>query len=127
MKIKGLYIYCAFLTAAVAFAIGARFVSKPWFETTFKSVGEIIMAEGGEETAFPLIERTAVRFKTSDSSYVLISRCRLIDLENFYRERKCEVEKAQDGMIVTFEGREYEIERLADELGYVSWGVRGVS
>ena len=125
MKTKGLYVYCAVLTAALIIAAAAALISENRFDTTFKSVPEITVTVNNASFSFPLIEHTAVKYKTSDSSYVLVSRGDLNDISNFYTLKKYETEYLSDGRLTvsTADGK-YTIERLADDMKYIKYSVR---
>ncbi len=120
MKTKGLYIYCTVLTAALIIVASAALISKEWFDTTFKSVSEISVTIDDAGFTLPLIEHTAVKYKTSDTSYVLVSRGDLKDIKNFYTVNKYETEEVSDGRLtVKIDGLTYNIVRFSDDTDYV--------
>ena len=116
-------ILCAALALALAISIGAQFVSKAWLDTTFMAAESVTITIGDRNYELPLIAHTSVRYKTSDSSYVLVSRGRLTDVENFYRELYGA--ESSDGKLtfVTDFGVSFTVERLTDDLNYVEYGV----
>lgn len=112
------------LTAVLIVFIGAFFISDNWFDTTFKSVSEINITVDEKDYVFPLIEHTAVMYKTSDSSYVLISKCRFDELRHFYKKtNKLQVDESSDGLFIDKDGLKYAVKRLADDLDYVEYSV----
>ena len=115
------------LAAALVVAIGSQFISKAWFDTTFRSEKTVTMTIGEKNFDLPLMERTAVMYKTSDSSYVLISKGRLTDIGNFYRGLKYGVESVGGGLVIaTDQGVSISVERLADDLEYTQYALRGL-
>ncbi len=127
MKASAWKILCTVLGAALVVAIGSQFISKAWFDTTFRSEKTVTMTIGEKNFDLPLMERTAVMYKTSDSSYVLISKGRLTDIGNFYRGLKYGVESVGGGLVmVTDQGVSISVERLADDLEYTQYALRGL-
>lgn len=127
MKARGLYIYCAVLTAALIIVASAALVSKEWFDTEFRSVPEISATTEEGSFILPLIEHTAVKYKTSDSSYVLVSRGDLKDIANFYTVNKYETERVSDGKLkVTANGAVFNIERFSDDTDYIIYLVEAI-
>ncbi len=123
-------ILCAALALALAISIGAQFVSKAWLKTTFGAADSVTMTVDDKDFEFPLVWRTAVMYKTSDSSYVLLSRGDFSDVENFYAISKKYETTSPDGrgdiIAVTADGKTYLIEKLADDLDYVKYSVEAV-
>lgn len=127
MKASGWKILCTVLAAALVIAIGSQFISKAWLDTTFRSEKTVTMTMGEKNFDLPLMERTAVMYKTSDSSYVLISKGRLTDIGNFYKGLKYGVESVGGGLVIaTDQGVSISVERLADDLEYTQYALRGL-
>ncbi len=128
MKTKGLYIYCAILTAVLIIVAAAALVSDEWFKTSFKSVPEITMTVNEKDYVFPLIEHTAVKYKTSDSSYVLVTKGRFDELNHFYEKtEKLEVDESSECLFIDKDGIKYAVKRLSDDLDYVTYSVEAVN
>lgn len=99
-------------------------LEKNWFNTNFKSVSEIDIIIDDIEYVFPLKEKTSIKYKTSDSSYVLISKGNMNGIQYFYENvTKNVVEEKEGNLFISKDGKIYEIKKLADDLEYVMYSL----
>lgn len=115
------------LTIVLLIVVVCSLVSKNQINTTVKSVSEIKMTIDEKEYIFPLTDHTGIMYKTSDSSYVLISRGRFDELKHFYENTmKLETEEAGDQLFVNKDGIRYAVKKLTDDLKYFEYSVEAV-
>ena len=119
--------FCFILIIIFIFIIECFFVSTNWIDTTFKCVSNVKMVVDEKEYTFPLQRYTSIKYKTSDSSYVLITKGNLNDIKYFYENiKKYEVEDGGEYFIINKDGVEYEVKKLADDLEYVKYSVAAI-
>lgn len=119
--------FCFILTLIIIFAFIIKCFSINWIDTTFKSVSEVEMIIAEKEYTFPLQKSTSIQYKTSDSSYVLISKGNLNDIKYFYENvKRYEVEERGEQFFVNKDEVKYAVKKLADDLDYVKYSVAAI-
>lgn len=99
-------------------------LEKNWINTSFRSVSEVDITIDDIEYVFPLKEKTSIKYKTSDSSYVFISRGNMNEIKYFYESiTKSVVEEKEGNLFISKDGKKYAIKRLADDLEYVMYSL----
>ena len=115
---------CFILIVLLIFIISYTTISDSWLDTTFKCVSKIETVIGENKDVFPLKEKTSIKYKTSDSSYVLISKGNIDEIKYFYESiKKYDVVEKDDQMFITKDDRIYIIKKLADDLKYVKYSI----
>lgn len=115
---------CFILIMLLIFIICYITVSESWVDTTFKCVSEIEIVLDDDEDVFPLKEKSSVKYKTSDSSYVLISKGNMNEIKYFYESiKKYDVVEKDSQLFITQNDRIYIIKKLADDLKYVKYSI----
>lgn len=103
-------------------------LEKNWINTRFRSVSEVDIIIDDVEYVFPLKEKTSIKYKTSDSSYVLISRGNMNEIKYFYESiTRSVVEEKEGNLFISKEGKKYVIKRLSDNLEYVIYSLSTTS
>lgn len=123
MKNKRLKWICL-LFVIIVVSISCFLIKKNWISTSFKSVSEVDIIIDDIEYVFPLKENTSIKYKTSDSSYVLISRGNMNEIIYFYERIDMNVVEEKEGTLsISKDGKQYVIKRLADDLDYVMYSL----